>query len=84
MLYYKVKKYQGKYSDKKYQSHVAFHLAFNPPRVHVEDEYLIYDLLAMISSIGGTLGLCIGFSFTEFTAFILRFIERLLNKMWNN
>merc|ERR1712227_677343 len=53
-------------------------ITFDPPKVTVQEEYLIFDTVAMISSIGGTLGLCIGFSFTEFTAFILRFIERLL------
>ena len=38
------------------------------PKVHVKEEYLIYDGVAMISAIGGTLGLCIGFSFYDLGA----------------
>ena len=30
----------------------------------VYDNYLIYDAITMIGSVGGTLGMCIGFSFT--------------------
>ena len=35
----------------------------HPAKVHVKEEYLIYDTVALVSSIGGTLGLCIGISF---------------------
>ena len=35
----------------------------NPPKVVVGEEYLIYDGVALISALGGTMGLCIGFSF---------------------
>ena len=37
----------------------------NPAKVNVLEEYLIYDFITMIGSIGGTLGLCIGFSFSN-------------------
>ena len=30
----------------------------------VYEEYLIYDHVELIGSVGGTLGMCIGFSFT--------------------
>ena len=42
-----------------------FSWSFDPSKVTVHEEYLIYDFVAMISAIGGTLGLCIRFSFTE-------------------
>ena len=29
----------------------------------VKEEYLIYDYVGLISSVGGTLGICVGFSF---------------------
>ena len=32
--------------------------------ITVYDNYLIYDTITMIGSVGGTLGMCIGFSFT--------------------
>ena len=35
----------------------------HPAKVHVKEEYLIYDNVALVSSIGGTLSLCIGISF---------------------
>ena len=41
-----------------------FDLEFvQPPTINVREEYLIYDTVAMISAIGGTMGLCIGISF---------------------
>ena len=33
-----------------------------PAQVHVKEEYLIYDTVTFISSIGGTVGVCIGLS----------------------
>ena len=38
----------------------------NPPIVVVREKYVILDFVAMVGSIGGTLGLCIGFSFYDF------------------
>ena len=35
----------------------------NPPRVEVKEEYLVYDLVSMIGSIGGTMGVCIGLTY---------------------
>ena len=49
--------------------------------VSVEEEYLIYDFVAMISAIGGTMGLCIGFSFTEVANFLLRSLEKGLKRL---
>ena len=53
----------------------------SPKRVSVNEEYLIYDFVAMISAIGGTLGLCIGFSFFDFCDLILRYSEKGVQKM---
>ena len=44
----------------------------NPPKMLVREEYLIYDGISMISAIGGTLGLFIGFSFNSFLRFIMK------------
>ena len=41
----------------------------------MSEEYLIFDLVAMVSAIGGTLGLCIGFSFTDVISSALKFME---------
>ena len=45
----------------------------------VNEEYLIYDTITMISSVGGTLGMCIGFSFTNIIANIFALIQKLRN-----
>ena len=39
--------------------------------IHIE--YLIYDTLSLIGTIGGTLGLFVGFSFYDFLAMIIHF-----------
>ena len=49
----------------------------NPYETLVKEEYLIYDLVSMISAIGGTLGLCIGFSFKECARDILGFFMNI-------
>ena len=50
---------------------------FDPPyRVKVREEYLIYDFIGLVGSVGGTLGLFIGFSFYDI-------ISRLYNKLRN-
>ena len=55
-----------------------FELGFNEPaEVLVKEEYIIFDGVAMISAIGGTLGLCIGFSFLEIAINILRILEKV-------
>ena len=50
-----------------------------PSNVMVNEEYLIYDTITMISSVGGTLGMCIGFSFTNIIANIFVLIQKLRN-----
>ena len=58
-----------------------FQVVFDPPRVQVQEEYVIYDLIAVISAIGGTLGLCIGFSFTGFTHAMIGVLEKVANQV---
>ena len=36
---------------------------------------MIYDLIAMIGAVGGTMGLCIGFSFNDAINFVLGYLE---------
>ena len=49
----------------------------------VYEEYLIYDATSMIGSVGGTLGMCIGFSFTGVTSFLSRFLHNSIIIMTN-
>ena len=50
------------------------YLSANPER-KVYQEYYIYDSLAMVGSIGGSLGLFIGFSFFDFLCLVLDFFS---------
>ena len=45
------------------------------------EEYLIIDSVSMVGSIGGTLGLCIGFSFYDFFQFLWKVVGFALCKM---
>ena len=54
-----------------------FYTVCYPETVMVYEEYLIYDTIGMIGSIGGTLGLFIGFSFTNAITFILNYLQNL-------
>ena len=65
--------YSGKYPD----NIVYFKLTFVSPEMKVFEEYLIFDFVAMISAIGGTLGLCTGFSFSGVTGTMLNLSEKL-------
>ena len=54
---------------------------FAPPmKVMSLQEYLIFDMVGMIGSVGGTLGMCIGFSFSGLTTNILNVMENRLTK----
>ena len=40
------------------------------------EEYWVYDMTSMIGSVGGTLGMCIGFSFTGVLSSFLRILQQ--------
>lgn len=51
-----------------------------PASVTVHEEYLIYDLLGLVGSVGGTLGMFIGFSFINLISYTLAVIKKLFTK----
>ena len=57
----------------------SFRYRFTPPHTEkIFEEYLIYDIFNMVGSVGGNLGMWIGFSFT---GIISNFIKMILNKI---
>ena len=42
----------------------------------VYEEYYIYDAISMVGSVGGTLGMCIGFSFTGIISFLTNILQQ--------
>ena len=51
-----------------------------PEEVTVFQEYVVYDTIGMNGSVGGTLGMFIGFSFTGFISSIINRLSKLKNK----
>ena len=54
---------------------ITFSFRFIGNTIKVEEEYLIHDFVGMLGSIGGTLGLFIGFSFLGGISFLLQQIH---------
>ena len=48
----------------------------SPETVTLYEEYLIHNEISLIAYVGGTLGMCIGFSFTNVVTSILNFIKK--------
>ena len=60
---------------------VTLEYSFAPPFMTlVHQEYLIFDFTGMIGSVGGTLGMCIGFSFSGVTTTVLDLIKSRILK----
>ena len=60
---------------------VTFAYRVFEPILKVEEEYLIQDFVGMLGSIGGTLGLFIGFSFSGGISFFLHHIQEMMEKV---
>ena len=85
-IQYKVKNAKS-YGAGDSESMAHFKLAFDSPEVTVYEEYLIFDFVAMVSAIGGTLGLCTGFSFSGVTETILTLSGKVgehITNVWLN
>ena len=55
---------------------IAYQFAY-PESMKVYEEYLIYDAIGMIGSIGGTLGMFIGFSLSNLLTIVINFFQSL-------
>ena len=64
------------------QRSVIFKFEFSDPaRVTVKEEYLLFDMVSMISSIGGTMGLCVGLSFLEIYSISRGLVQHLFRQI---
>ena len=52
-------------------SDIDFFWIFPSTVIEVHSEYLIYDMTGLIGSIGGSLGLFVGFSFRDFFSYFI-------------
>ena len=72
-----VSEYGGKvkyYSSALETSYGSWYMIFPSTDVSIVEEYLIYDFIGMVGSIGGTLGLFIGFSFMDLFFWIVNIL----------
>ena len=46
-------------------------------KVQVNEEYVVYDAIGMVGTVGGTLGLFIGFSFRDIVVILIDSLEQL-------
>ena len=54
----------------------SFRYRFTPPHTEkIFEEYLIYDIFNMVGSVGGNLGMWIGFSFTGIISNLMKIIR---------
>ena len=57
---------------------IGFRYKFSRNATTVYEEYLVYDSISMIGSVGGTLGMCIGFSFTGLISLLINLLQQLM------
>ena len=73
-LYYKVKTFPN------YENWISFRYKFPTEYIDVQEEYLVIDEPGFIGSIGGTLGLFIGFSFRDLIFAFIDYLEVLCSR----
>ena len=76
-----MQEYKGNidYEELRSEPSNVFHLVFRfapPYKVKVTEEYVIYDIIEFVASVGGTLGIFIGFSFYDMIVRIINLIKR--------
>ena len=72
-----VQDFEQKFRDVTHEYYFAYQFS-RPLYMATYKEYLIYDAIGMIGSVGGTLGLCIGFSFTNVASYLTNLFKKAL------
>ena len=79
-----IRNYEGTSQDYPFDHNntIAFNYYFAPPYIAtIHEEYLLFDFLGLISSVGGTLGIFIGFSIIAIISGLLSYILAFINKI---
>ena len=58
---------------------IYIYFSVTPEKIFYK-EYLVYDAIGMIGSIGGSLGLCVGFSIFDTLCMFVNFVWKKLRK----
>ena len=75
-----VSKYQDEVGKPGAKHKIIVAYKFINSKIKVEEEYLIHDFVGMLGSIGGTLGLFVGFSFLGGMFHMFDFMQEILKK----
>ena len=73
----KLAEYNGElaiYYDYDNDGWISWEYIFDNELIEVYEEYLMYDIIGLIGTVGGTLGLFIGFSFFDVSSTISQYI----------
>ena len=73
--------YQEDLDDPNAKRNITFAYKISNLKMKVEEEYLVHDFVGMLGSIGGTLGLFIGFSFLGLITNLLTYVQAFLEKL---
>ena len=57
-----------------------FYIQISNSEMKVYEEYLIYDAIGMLSTVGGTLGLFVGFSVNNIFKFAIRNLQNIVSR----
>ena len=77
----KITQYVGKITYQEVSDTIAFRYSYPAPEMTViNEEYLIYDLIGLIGAIGGTMGIFIGFSFSNTFSNFLHYVQMMFSK----
>ena len=65
------------------KTHYEFHYQFanSENRCNIFEEYLIYDTMGMIGSVGGTMGMFIGFSMTGVISSAIGYLRKCVSDL---
>ena len=74
----------GSYDTTWKNTNAEIYFSFNAPSVILSEEYLIYDSVGMIGSVGGSLGLFLGFSFLGLLSDLIDFLQSKLYQVQNH
>ena len=73
-------KYVTNVYEKPHKNKIRLRLMFlSPPMVDIKEEYLIYDYVGLISSVGGIMGICVGISFYGLSEHMMFWVRKGLD-----
>ena len=84
ILEYQGEKIMERVSDEGNNTYEIYYEFAPPMKVTSLQEYLIFDMVGMIGSVGGSLGMCIGLSFSGLNIFTKYYGKQINEKAVNS